>query len=62
MLTTSQAVLLCEGKFTDRHIRRVCKAGRIKGAQLIGKTWIFTEKAFRSWLENDDLHRPSKQV
>ena len=61
MLTPQTALDLCDHKYTDRHIRRMCQVKRIKGAELVGGTWMFTEKAFKAWLENDDFHRPGKQ-
>lgn len=30
-------------------IRRACNAGKIDGAELIGKTWVFTPSAFDDW-------------
>lgn len=67
-LTPQTAVKRCNGKYTDRQIRRACakglkgEFGGIEGAELIGTTYYFTVAAFDKWLNTPDFHKTGKKV
>ena len=55
LLTISEAAKL--GRLSETLIRRACQNGKISGAELIGKTWVFTPAAFNEWVSTRNTKR-----
>lgn len=47
--TIKQAKEASGSKYSTAHIRKLCREGKIKGAQQIGKTWFLQIGAIESY-------------